>query len=83
MDGFTQALRRKVTSEKFVKDAAQALLGWAAVGVLVASIRKLTSLPLTEGQLIIGLLAACAVSLQLAMLGVLVTATRVASSEKR
>lgn len=83
MSGIGQALRRKVTSEKFVKDAAQTLSWWAAVGVLFASVNKLTSLPLTEGQLIIGILAASAVSLQLVILGILATPGRVASSEKR
>jgi hypothetical protein len=78
-----EALRRKIASEKFVKDAAQALLFNGAGTLLVLSVLKLTSLPLTEGQLIIGLLAACAVSLQLVILGVLATPARVAPSEKQ
>src|SRR5262245_13319809 len=38
MSGFSQAFRRKVTSEKFVRDVLQTLLGWAAVGILIASV---------------------------------------------
>ncbi len=83
MSRFGQALRRKVTSEKFVKDAVQVLLGWAAIGILVASVNKLTSLPLTEGELLIGILATFAVSLQLMILGILATPGRVAPSEKQ
>ena len=83
MSNFTQALRRKVTSEKFVWGVAQTLLGWGAISILIASVMKLTALPLTEGQLIIGILAACAVSLQLVILGVLATPGRVPSSEKQ
>ena len=83
MSGIGQALRRKVVSEKFLRDVAQTFLWWGAMGVLFASVTKLTSLPLTEGQLIIGILAACAVSLQLVILGVLATPARVAPSEKQ
>ena len=83
MSGLCQALRRKVASEKFVRDVAQILLGWAAIGILFASVNKLTSLPLTEGQLIIGLLATFSVSLQLMILGILATPGRVAPSEKQ
>lgn len=54
------------------------LLSVWAVSVLVAGVLKLTSLPLTEGQLIIGILATVAVSLQLAILAVLTAPPKVA-----
>lgn len=82
MTCFCVALRRKITSERFVKEAAQTLLWNGAGALLVASVMKLTSLPLTEGQLIIGILSACAVSLQLVILGILTLPARVAPSEK-
>lgn len=66
-----------------LKGVAQSLPGVAATGVLVASVLKLTSLPLTEGQLVIGVLCACTASLQLVILGVLVTPSRVAPSQKQ
>ena len=82
MSGFREALHRKITPGKAVQDAARSLLSLGAVAVFVASVMKLTSLPLTEGQLIIGVLCASAVSLQLVLLGFLATPARVARSEK-
>jgi hypothetical protein len=50
-----------------------ALLSWyGAAAILYGSVYKLTSLPLTEGQLVIGLLCAVAVTLQMTMIGLLV-----------
>ena len=83
MSDFSEALHRKVTCGKFVKDALQGLLSLGALGILVASVMKLTSLPLTEGQLIIGILCTFAVYLQLVILGILATPARAASSEER
>jgi hypothetical protein len=83
MSCFCELLRRKIASEEFVKELAAWLLWYGAVAILFASVFKLTSLPLTEGQLVIGLLCAVAVSLQMAVIGLLVTPVRSAPSQKQ
>ncbi|HVR84595.1 MAG TPA: hypothetical protein VMU54_09810 [Planctomycetota bacterium] len=83
MDKFRRAFALKIRQGTLAPNLAQGLLSSAAVFVLVGSVLKLTSLPLTEGQLLIGLLCACAVSIQLTILGILVTPRPVAPSIRR
>lgn len=83
MGCFYELLRRKISTEKGVRQLAALLLCYSAIALLVASVLKRTSLPLTEGQLVIGLLCAVAVSLQMTILGILVTPARVAPSPKQ
>ena len=64
-----------------MRKLAHGLLSSAAGAVLYLSVFKLTSLPLTEGQLLIGILCSLAVSLQLVILAVLVMPPRLAPSQ--
>jgi hypothetical protein len=82
MNRFGELMRRKISDEK-LKGLAAVLFWYGAVAVLYGSVFKLTSLPLTEGQLVIGLLCAVAVTLQMTMLGLLVRPARVAPSPKQ
>jgi hypothetical protein len=83
MDKFRSALALKIRRETTRHALARGLLWYGAIFILVASVLKLTSLPLTEGQLLIGLLCACGVSIQLTILGILVTPPPVAPSQQR
>ena len=83
MRGFVETLGMKLRQENTVRELARSMLWLSAQFVLVVSVLKLTSLPLTEGQLMIGLLCACAVSLQLTILGVLAVPAKAAPPEGR
>jgi hypothetical protein len=83
MDQFQRALALKIRRETSPRALARGFLFGGAIFVLVGSVLKLTSLPLTEGQLLIGLLGACGVSIQLTILGNLVTPPPVGPSLRR
>lgn len=72
MNQFRRSLVLKIRRETSPHGLARGFLWGGAIFVLIGSVLKLTSLRLTEGQLLIGLLCTCAVSIQLTILGVLV-----------
>ena len=82
MNRFGELMRRKISDDK-LKELGALLSWYGAAAILYGSVFKLTSLPLTEGQLVIGLLCAVAVTLQMTILGLLVRPARVAPSPKQ
>jgi hypothetical protein len=72
-----QNVRRKLANDWSPNNLLTSLLGTASTAILVLGIFKLTSLPLTEGQLFIGILVTLAVSLQFVILAVLVAPAKV------
>lgn len=74
------ALYRKISAGRFVNNVLSSMLSLGAQALLVAGVFKLTSLPLTEGQLIVGILSTVAVSLQLIILAVLTAPPKVEPS---
>ena len=71
MNSLCRRLRSNPSKDWSPNAVLSSLLSLSALSVLLAAVFKLTSLPLTEGQLIIGLLCTGAVSLQLIILAVL------------
>lgn len=64
--------KARVTTESFDARVGQVLCFVAAVALFVVAVLKLSRLRLSEGQLIIGLLAAIACTLLLVVLGLLI-----------